>query len=154
MCKAALMTNWEKKKLTKQVQRTFSIWKIRLSKTPLCLESLVYADSLTQEIYCCALCSSQSWHRVSQSSAGLLPTWEASPGSPLCWEVQLGTARRDSMPRGRQNGGCWWWKDSLPPVLSSCNSTNHPKQALPSKEHHLPSFGTALWGFLTTELSS
>lgn len=122
--------------LTKQVQRIFSLCKIRLSKTPLCLGSLVCAHSLTQEIYCCALCSSYSWYRLSQCLTGLYPTWEVAPGLPGCWEVQLGKARRESMPRGRQNGGWGGERSPLPPALSSCDTAttdSHPEQALPSK---------------------
>lgn len=129
------MTNW-KKQQTKQVQRTFSICKIRLSKTLLCLGSLVCADSLAQEAYCCDLCSSHSWHRVSQRPAGLYPTWEVSPGSPLCWEVQLGMVGRESMPRGRQNGGHWWWKESLAPCPVKpwhCHHHQPPRAASPQQ---------------------
>lgn len=132
------MTNW-KKKLTKEVQRTFSMCEIRLLKAPLSLGSLVCADCLTQESYCCALCSSHSWHRVSQISAGLYPTWEASRITTV-----LGKDRRESMPRGKQKGVCRWWKESLATNPSSCNAastTKHPGQPLPSKGHHPPSLG-------------
>lgn len=80
-------------------------------------------------------------HGISWCSVGLYPAQAVSPGSRVCWEAQLQKAKRQAMPRGRQDRDSWWQKEPLTPRApsshSTVTSTNHHQQHLPGKGQDL-----------------
>lgn len=145
--------------LTKQVQRTFSMCKIRLSKAPIWLGSPGCAVSSTREAHWCARlsCPAHFWsvgrlvlsrfvpnpRSVSRFTSVLgIPAWESQEKGDAQREVGQGQAAAAGAPR--------------PPARSShrdATTCNQPQQPLPSKGHQLASFGDVYWVFVSSEES-
>lgn len=93
------------KRLTKQVQRTFYVCKIRLSKSSTQLGAWAVLGSSTHELtdasVWAVLLTSEAW---GQPVLNRFVPEEVSPGSPASWEVQLGKAKREGCPEGGRTG--------------------------------------------------
>lgn len=89
-------------------------------------------------------------HGISWCSAGLYPAQAVSPGSPVCWEAQLQKAKRQAMPRGRQDRDSWWQKEPLTPRAHQAIALSPPLTTTSSISPErgrisFQSFGDALW---------